>query len=231
MAGGVDHIDTSDFYGPHVSNQLIREALAPYPADLVIVTKVGARRGDDASWIPAFEPEDLVAAVHDNLRNLGAEAMEPARAVEAPAPEAPAPETLKPKALPKLGAELGATSVSGLSSGAYMAGQLQVAHSKDIIGAGIVAGGPYACAESPASLIFPFWPTAVAQNASQAAFNCMKTYWGKPDGEALARRAAELAQAGKIDPLEGLKSDNVYLFSGAAQARAYRAGRSPERLR
>lgn len=145
---------------------------------------------------------------------LGAEAMEPARAVEAPAPEAPAPETLKPKALPKLGAELGATSVSGLSSGAYMAGQLQVAHSKDIIGAGIVAGGPYACAESPASLIFPFWPTAVAQNASQAAFKCMKTYWGKPDGEALARRAAELAQAGKIDPLEGLKSDNVYLFSG-----------------
>ena len=145
---------------------------------------------------------------------LGAEAMEPARAAEAPAPEAPAPETLKPKALPKLGAELGATSVSGLSSGAYMAGQLQVAHSKDIIGAGIVAGGPYACAESPASLIFPFWPTAVAQNASQAAFKCMKTYWGKPDGEALARRAAELAQAGKIDPLEGLKSDNVYLFSG-----------------
>ena len=75
-AGGVNHIDTSDFYGPYVSNQLIREALSPYPDDLVIVTKVGARRGDDASWIPAFEPEDLVAAVHDNLRNLGVEAVE-----------------------------------------------------------------------------------------------------------------------------------------------------------
>ena len=59
VAGGVDHIDTSDFYGPHVSNLLIREALSPYPDDLVIVTKVGARRGDDASWIPAFEPEEL----------------------------------------------------------------------------------------------------------------------------------------------------------------------------
>ena len=62
--------------------------------------------------------------------------------------------------LPKLGADLAATSVSGLSSGAYMAGQIQVAHAKDIVGAGIVAGGPYACAESPASRIFPFWPTA-----------------------------------------------------------------------
>ena len=76
VAGEVDHIDTSDFYGPHVSNRLIREALSPYPEELVIVTKVGARRGDDASWIPAFEPEDLVAAVHDNLRNLGVEAVD-----------------------------------------------------------------------------------------------------------------------------------------------------------
>ena len=138
----------------------------------------------------------------------------PTLAEEALAPEAIAREAVAPDALPKLGTELGATSVSGLSSGAYMAGQLQVAHSKDIVGAGIVAGGPFACAESPASLIFPFWPTAVAQNASQAAFKCMKTYWGKPDGEALARRAAALAEAGKIDPLDGLKPDNVYLFSG-----------------
>jgi poly(3-hydroxybutyrate) depolymerase len=137
-----------------------------------------------------------------------------ALAPEALAPEASAPEAPAPVALPKLGAELSTTSVSGLSSGAYMAGQLQVAHSKDIAGAGIVAGGPYACAENPASLIFPFWPTAVAQNASQAAFKCMKTYWGPPDGEALARRAAELAEDGKIDPLDGLKADNVYLFSG-----------------
>jgi pyridoxine 4-dehydrogenase len=72
---GVDHIDTSDFYGPHVTNQIIREALRPYPDDLVIVTKVGARRGDDASWNPAQSPAELVSAVHDNLRNLGLDAL------------------------------------------------------------------------------------------------------------------------------------------------------------
>ncbi len=76
VARGVDHIDTSDFYGPHVTNQLIREALHPYPDDLVIVTKVGAVRGDDASWIPAFKPQDLTRAVHDNLRNLGVPALD-----------------------------------------------------------------------------------------------------------------------------------------------------------
>ena len=71
VASGVNHIDTSDFYGPHVTNQIIREALHPYRDDLVIVTKIGARRGADASWKPAFSPEELTAAVHDNLRNLG----------------------------------------------------------------------------------------------------------------------------------------------------------------
>ncbi|TIP25594.1 MAG: aldo/keto reductase family oxidoreductase [Mesorhizobium sp.] len=68
---GVNHIDTSDFYGPHVTNLLIREALAPYPDDLVIVTKIGARRGEYGSWLPAFSAEELTQAVHDNLRNLG----------------------------------------------------------------------------------------------------------------------------------------------------------------
>jgi aryl-alcohol dehydrogenase-like predicted oxidoreductase len=76
VASGVDHIDTSDFYGPHVTNQIIREALHPYPDDLVIVTKIGARRGDDGSWNPAFSPEALTAAVHDNLRNLGLSVLE-----------------------------------------------------------------------------------------------------------------------------------------------------------
>jgi pyridoxine 4-dehydrogenase len=76
VAGGVNHIDTSDYYGPHVTNQLIREALAPYPADLVIVTKIGARRGEGGSWLPAFSPEDLKQAVHDNLRNLGLESLD-----------------------------------------------------------------------------------------------------------------------------------------------------------
>ncbi len=75
-ASGVDHIDTSDFYGPHVTNGLIREALHPYPDDLVIVTKVGARRGEDKSWNPAFSPEDLTQAVHDNLRNLGLDVLD-----------------------------------------------------------------------------------------------------------------------------------------------------------
>jgi pyridoxine 4-dehydrogenase len=76
VASGVDHIDTSDFYGPHVTNQLIREALHPYPADLVIVTKIGAKRGADKSWNPAFSAEALTSAVHDNLRNLGVDALD-----------------------------------------------------------------------------------------------------------------------------------------------------------
>jgi pyridoxine 4-dehydrogenase len=76
IEAGVDHIDTSDFYGPHVTNQLIREALHPYSDDLVIVTKIGAKRGPDKSWNPAFSPEDLTAAVHDNLRNLGLEVLD-----------------------------------------------------------------------------------------------------------------------------------------------------------
>ncbi|WP_437762991.1 aldo/keto reductase family oxidoreductase [Sorangium sp. So ce281] len=73
---GVDHIDTSDVYGPHVTNQIIREALHPYPTDLVIVTKVGARRGPQGSWEPAFAAEDIASAVHDNLRNLGVDALD-----------------------------------------------------------------------------------------------------------------------------------------------------------
>jgi pyridoxine 4-dehydrogenase len=76
VARGVNHIDTSDYYGPHVTNQLIREALHPYPDDLVIVTKVGAVRGADASWIVALTPADLTRAVHDNLRNLRVNALD-----------------------------------------------------------------------------------------------------------------------------------------------------------
>ena len=76
VAAGVNHVDTSDFYGPHITNQIIREALAPYGDDLVIVTKIGARRGEDASWAPAFGADDLRRAVDDNLRNLGREVLE-----------------------------------------------------------------------------------------------------------------------------------------------------------
>jgi aryl-alcohol dehydrogenase-like predicted oxidoreductase len=76
VAGGVNHIDTADFYGPHITNRIIREALAPYGDDLVIVTKVSARRGADGSWVPAFSTEELTQAVHDNLQNLGLEVLD-----------------------------------------------------------------------------------------------------------------------------------------------------------
>jgi aryl-alcohol dehydrogenase-like predicted oxidoreductase len=76
IEAGVNHIDTSDYYGPHITNQIIRQALHPYPDDLVIVTKVSARRGEGGSWIPASSPEELTQAVHDNLRNLGLDVLE-----------------------------------------------------------------------------------------------------------------------------------------------------------
>ncbi len=76
VASGVNHIDTSDFYGPHITNRVIREALHPYPESLVIVTKVSARRGADGSWLPAMSREELIAAVHDNLRNLKLDVLE-----------------------------------------------------------------------------------------------------------------------------------------------------------
>ena len=76
VASGVNHIDTSDYYGPYVVNELIREALHPYPEDLVIVTKIAARRGDDGSWLPALSPAELRQAVHDNLRHLGVDALD-----------------------------------------------------------------------------------------------------------------------------------------------------------
>lgn len=73
---GVNHIDTSDYYGPHVTNQIIKQALHPYPYNLVIVTKIGARRGSDKSWIPALSRQELVDAVHDNLKNLGLDVLD-----------------------------------------------------------------------------------------------------------------------------------------------------------
>jgi len=125
--------------------------------------------------------------------------------------------------LPNLGVALPQTSVSGLSSGAYMAGQIEVAHSKDIVGAGIVAGGPFACAETASGQLFPYWPIVVWQNATQAANACMKDSWGAPDAEKLAKRAKELAEDGKIDELSGLADDKVYLFSGNEDQTVVRA--------
>jgi pyridoxine 4-dehydrogenase len=76
IALGIDHIDTSDYYGPHVTNQIIREALHPYPDELTIVTKIGAKRGKNGSWLPASSAAELTQAVHDNLRNLGLDALD-----------------------------------------------------------------------------------------------------------------------------------------------------------
>jgi len=76
VESGVNHIDTADIYGPHITNQIIRRALAPYPEDLVIVTKVGARRGEDGSWIPDASREGLASSVHDNLKNLGRDVLD-----------------------------------------------------------------------------------------------------------------------------------------------------------
>src|SRR5947209_16040979 len=76
VAAGVNHIDTSDLYGPHVTNQIIKEALHPYPDGLVLVTKVGARRPPDKSWVHALSPKEISDAIHDNLRNLGLEALD-----------------------------------------------------------------------------------------------------------------------------------------------------------
>jgi poly(3-hydroxybutyrate) depolymerase len=113
------------------------------------------------------------------------------------------------EALPGLGIDVAATSVSGLSAGAYMAGQLQVAHSKQIVGAGIVAGGPFGCAENEANSFLP----SIAKNISQAFEDCLNGR-GIPDATALVERAKGLAKAGEIDPLADLSKDRVYLFSG-----------------
>jgi poly(3-hydroxybutyrate) depolymerase len=119
------------------------------------------------------------------------------------------------EALPQLGIDVKQISASGLSAGAYMAGQLQVAHSNQMIGAALVAGGPYGCAETGSQSVLP----AVARNFTQALEGCMSDKLrseGIPNVTALAERAKALAKDGKIDPLEGLKSEKVYLFSGGA---------------
>jgi hypothetical protein len=119
--------------------------------------------------------------------------------------------------LPALGADLTKTSVSGLSSGGYMAGQLLVAHSKTVIGAGIVAAGPYGCAESAWGEAAAFYPAALAANLIQAQTSCTAGYPSAAlDSGILLRRAAALASEGKIDPLSNLDRAKIYLFSGSA---------------
>lgn len=123
--------------------------------------------------------------------------------------------------LPPLSADIARVGVSGLSSGAYMAGQYQFAHSSSVLGAGIVAGGPYGCAESVFGRISPLWPATLAQNLNRAVNGCTGTSMaalGVPDVGRLARRARERASNGEIDPVDGLKSHRVFLFTGRRDA-------------
>lgn len=119
--------------------------------------------------------------------------------------------------LPALAANISETSVSGISSGAYMAGQFQIAHSKIVSGAAIIAGGPYGCAESAFSDLMP-GPGAAFLNLSKAINGCMLNalaVWGIPDVDLLVEKTRKLAEAGRIDPLASLMDDRVYLFSGS----------------
>ncbi|WP_072395933.1 PHB depolymerase family esterase [Hyphomicrobium sp. CS1GBMeth3] len=119
--------------------------------------------------------------------------------------------------LPQLAADMSQTSVSGISSGAYMAGQFQIAHSKIVAGAAIIAGGPYGCAESAFADMMS-GPGVAFLNLSKAINGCMLNalaLWGVPDVDLLAEKTRKLAEAGRIDPLDSLRSDRVYLFSGS----------------
>lgn len=120
--------------------------------------------------------------------------------------------------LPALGVDLGKTSVSGLSSGAYMAGQFQVAYSGLVIGAGIVAGGPYACASDPNGAFLPVWPFALGLNLDRALNRCMQDggwFSDVPSASLLGGIAQSLADKRALDPLGGLRADKVYIFTGA----------------
>jgi hypothetical protein len=121
--------------------------------------------------------------------------------------------------LPKLGADETRTSVSGLSSGAYMAGQFQVAYSKLVIGAGLIAGGPYGCAYTPGIRFVPVWALVLGLNVDRAQKRCMQAggffSGGVPSTSLLAEEAKSLASSDRIDPLEGLANDKIYIFSGA----------------
>lgn len=120
--------------------------------------------------------------------------------------------------LPAVAADIGQTSVSGISSGAYMAGQYQFAHAKTVVGAAIIAGGPFGCAETRYGSFMP-GPTRLMMNASQSVSGCMLNalkWYGIPNAEQLADQARELAEAAKIDPVEELARHKIYLFTGAA---------------
>jgi poly(3-hydroxybutyrate) depolymerase len=128
----------------------------------------------------------------------------------------------RPDGLPALGADISQTSVSGLSSGGYMAGQFHLAHSRIVTGAAILAAGPFGCAASPGADAFPYFPAALAYNLAQAQASCMAGT-GALDSKTLLRRAATLAEEGKIDPLFYLQRSKVYLYSGGGDHTVVRA--------
>jgi hypothetical protein len=128
--------------------------------------------------------------------------------------------------LPALKADLSQTSVSGLSSGGYMAGQFHVAHSKTVIGAGVVAAGPFGCAESAGAQALPYFAPALALNLAQAQNGCMAnnlSALGVLDSDRLLKIASSLADDSKIDPLSNLKRSKVYLYSGASDGTVVKA--------
>lgn len=148
------------------------------------------------------------------LRSLPVAAALICFAATAPGSAQEKPVTLAP--LPQLGANIDQTSVSGISSGAYMAGQFELAHSRLVVGAAIIAGGPYGCAESAFS-DFMFGPGATLLNVSKAVNGCMlnmMAIWGVPNPPLLAGKAKRLAEEGRIDPIDNVLRDKVYLFSG-----------------
>ncbi len=120
--------------------------------------------------------------------------------------------------LPPLTVNLSQTTVSGLSSGAYMAGQFQVAYSREVVGAALVAGGPYGCARTPGGELNPYWPAVLALNLTRALNKCMEDGWffsSVPDAGDLLNHAKNVAASSKIDPVDALKDDKVYLFSSS----------------
>jgi hypothetical protein len=129
---------------------------------------------------------------------------------------------LSAEPLPALGADPSRITVSGLSSGAYMAGQFQVAYSQLVNGAALVAGGPYACAHTPGADLNPFWPVVLTWNLTRAQNKCMEDGWffsSVPSPATLFEYAGKLAARGAIDPVSGLAGDKVYLFSSEADDR------------
>jgi poly(3-hydroxybutyrate) depolymerase len=177
-------------------------------SDVAMVAPFSRRLFQSAIWL------SLIAACLTGLSRDAATAASPGTQ------SANSVASDRPVALPSLGIDINQTSVSGISSGAYMAGQFQMAHAGIVVGAGIVAGGPYGCAESLAGA-FSLGFARINANATQAALGCMANrmaLYGVPNASRLAERAVRLAERGRIDPVAQVQTDRVFLFSGTNDA-------------